>query len=118
MSERGVEAHFYDLSQGPIDMVERPRLIADPTNILEIRDHGLGPQFDRWLVYFDAMRSPVTDDLHGYFCVVAMPDGQMVVRQLEKSQTGDGYDLLSEFGTNFRDVVISWAAKVTAMAPP
>jgi hypothetical protein len=114
----GVEAHFYDLSQGPIDIVERPRLVADPTNILEIRDHGLGPQFERWLVFFEEMRHPVTTDLLGYFCVVAMPDGQMVVRQLEKSQTGDGYDLLSEFGTNFRDVVISWAAKVTAMAPP
>jgi hypothetical protein len=113
----GVEAHYYDLSQGHIGEIERPRLVRDPT-IIEVRDHGLGSQFDHWLVFFHAIHNPVTSDLLGYFCVVGMADGQVVLRQLEQGRTAKSYDLLSEFGTSFRDVAVSWAAKVATMLPP
>jgi hypothetical protein len=113
----GVEAHYYDLSQY-LDELERPRLLKDPTNVLEIRDRGLGSLLDRWLVFFDEMRHLVTPDVFGCFCVVATADGQIVVRRLQPGRSPQRYDLLSEFGTNSRDVAVSWVAKVTAVVPP
>jgi hypothetical protein len=37
---------------------------------------------------------------------------------LMPGKTAGKYDLLSELGPNFRDVAVSWAAKVLTMAPP
>jgi hypothetical protein len=113
----GSQAHYYDLSQGHIDEIEPPRLLGDPI-VLEVRDHGLGSQFNNWLVLFDEMRRPVTPDLLGCLCVVAMADGQIVLRQLERGHALETYDLLSESGPDFRGVAVSWAAKVKLIVPP
>lgn len=113
----GLEAHFYDLSHGSIYFeIEEPLFDRNPT-IIDVHDHGLGSQFDNWLVFFHEIHKPVTSDLVGHFCVVGMADGQVVLRQLERGRTAKCYDLLSEFGTDFRDVAVSWAAKVKIIVP-
>ena len=62
----GAQAHYYAVSQGHLDEIEQPDLFREKTVILEIRDDDLGPLFNRWRVFFDETRRPVTPDLLGY----------------------------------------------------
>src|SRR5271166_1713750 len=65
----GSEGHYYALSQGYLDELDFPDRLTDTTDIIELHDHGLGPLFDRWVLFFGEMREPVTDDLFDYVCV-------------------------------------------------
>jgi hypothetical protein len=114
----GSEAHYYDVSPGYLDEIERPNRYTDASVVCQIRDHGLGSFFNRWLVVLDEIRDAVTPDLLGYVCVVGLADGVVVLRQLQPGRTEGRYDLISEFGATFRDVSVEWAAKVMTMVPP
>ena len=86
--------------------------------MFQIRDHSLGSFFNRWLVFIDEIREPVTPDLLGYLCVIGTEDGHILLKQLQPGRTAGRYDLISEFGTTFRDVSVTWAAKVRIILPP
>jgi hypothetical protein len=110
--------HYYDLSQGVIDEIDAPDSKVDATSVIELRDHGLGHYFDRWTVYFDEIREPVTPDLHGFICIAELASGQLVIGHLQPGQTEGRYDLRSDFGQSFMDVSVRWAARITIMVPP
>jgi hypothetical protein len=114
----GDAGHFYSVSQGYLDEIDEPDSLTDTTDIIELREHGLGPFFDRWLLFFGEMREPVTPDLLDYVCVAALDSGRMVVGKLRLGQTGGRYDVISDFGESFMDISIRWAAKVTTLLPP
>src|SRR5262245_1928367 len=72
----GAEAHYYAVAQGDLDEVAAPA-VTDSTVAVEIRGDSLGALFDRSLVFYDDVRSPVTADLVGKLCVVGLPDDRI-----------------------------------------
>lgn len=114
----GEEAHFYALSHGELDRVPAPDGATSDTVAVEIRGESLGALFQRWLVYYDEVRSPVTSDLIGRLCVVGLANDKVLVKQIRVSKKGGGlYDLHSNTEGPILDVPVMWAARVKSMVP-
>lgn len=112
----GSEAHFFD-AQGPFEEVPMPENGTENTVAVEARGDSLGPFFNRWLVYYDELRTPPTSDLIGQLCVVQLLDGRTLVKKLMRGSHPDLYHLLSQTESPIEDVELEWAARVTSMAP-
>lgn len=112
----GAQAIFIPLPAGELDRVVAPPNATDQTIALEIRGESLGEMFDRWLVFYDEVRSPVTPDMIGKVCVVGLPDGRILVKKVKRARDGL-YDLLSNNAEPIRSVAIEWAARVKHMGP-
>lgn len=113
----GAEAHFYAVAQGDLDEVEAPDGCNPDTVAVEIRGESLGSLFDRWLVFYDDVRRPVTPDLIGRLCVVGLADERVLVKKIRRGH-GGLYDLHSNSGEEpIRGVAIEWAARVKVMMP-
>lgn len=113
----GAEAHFYDNGQGEFGPVKAPSDATKDTVAVEVRGDSLGPLFDRWLVYYDDRRSPVTPDMLGVLCVVWLNDERVLVKRIRQSRTPGLFHLESNTEQTIYDVAIAWAAKVTDMKP-
>lgn len=115
----GAEAHFYALSDGELDRVPAPDGATPETVAVEVRGESLGPLFERWLVHYDEVRSPITPDLHGQLCVVGLANDKVLVKKVRpsKSKLPGLYDLLSNNEEPILDAVILWAARVKSMVP-
>lgn len=113
----GSEAHYYALADDPNEWVDAPDDATDKTVAAEIRGTSLGPAFDRWLVYYDDVRSPVTADLHGQLCVVGTGD-QVLVKIIRPAGAPNRFHLISN-GTEepLFDREVTWAARVKSMKP-
>ncbi|WP_207633223.1 phage repressor protein [Devosia aurantiaca] len=83
----GAEAHFYALSDGELDRVPAPDGATPETVAVEIRGESLGPLFERWLVHYDDVRSPITQDLVGQLCVVGLPDDRVLVKKIRRAKS-------------------------------
>ena len=108
-------AHFFD--GGDLGEVDAPQGASDDTVAVEIRGDSLGPLFDRWLVYYDDVRRPVTMDLIGRLCVAGLRDGRVLIKRIKKSQTKGLFHLISQYDDPILDVEIEWAARVKTMTP-
>jgi hypothetical protein len=113
----GAETHFYAVSQGDFDEVPAPEGATGDTRAVEIRGSSLGSMFDRWLVFYDDVRRPVTPDLIGRLCVVGLPDDRVLIKQICASKRRGRYRLLSEREPPIEDAQIEWAARVKHMVP-
>lgn len=113
----GAEAHFYADGHDLNEFVDAPDGATATTRALEIRGNSLGELFDRWLVFYDDVRSPVTPDLHGRLCVAGLEDDRVLVKKLKPSRTRGLYHLLSNTEAPIFDVPLRWAARVTNMVP-
>lgn len=114
----GAEAHFYALSDGELDRVPAPDGATPDTVGVEVRGESLGALFQRWIVYYDEVRSPVTPDMHGKLCVVGLANDKVLVKQIRPAKDAPGlYDLLSNTEDPMKAVAIMWAAKVKSMVP-
>lgn len=109
----GATAHF--VPSGQLGGVDRPEWATDRTVAVEIRGDSLGPLFDRWIVYYDDVRRPVTADLIGKLCVVGLADGRVLIKKIAKGR-GSKFDLLST-DEPIRGVEIEWAGRVKQMVP-
>jgi hypothetical protein len=112
----GAAAHNYAVAQGDLDEIAAPEGASEHTVAVEIRGNSLGELFDRWLVFYDDVRRPVTEDLIGKLCVVGLADGRVLIKKIGKESSGF-YALLSEKEPPIENAVIEWAARVKAMAP-
>lgn len=112
----GAEAHFYAEGDDQLDYVDAPPWASDQTRAAEIRGESLGPLFDRWLIFYEDVRSPVTPDLHGRLCIVGLPNGKVLVKKLRPAG-GGLYHLLSNTEEPMWDQEVSWAAIVKEMRP-
>lgn len=114
----GSRAHYYALADEEFEEVTAPKTATDRTVAVEIRGKSLGPLFNTWLVFYDDVRSPVTDDLVGHLCVVGLSDDRILVKQIARNKQG-GFDLISNIADEpaIRDAQIEWAAKVKTMEP-
>jgi DNA-binding XRE family transcriptional regulator len=113
----GAEAHFFAQDSGHLDEVTGPDGSSDATVAVEIRGDSLGTFFDRWVVFYDDVRRPVTSDLVNKLCVVGLDDGRILIKKIQKSKTRGYYHLLSQTEDPILDVRIEWAAKVKHMVP-
>lgn len=111
------EAHLYSDAQGPFDEVRAPDNATDDTVAVIVRGDSLGSFFDRWLVFYDDVRRPVTPDLIGKLCVVGLPTGQVVIKKITATRNRGLYHLVGQFGEPITDTPIEWAARVKEMRP-
>lgn len=114
----GAEAHYYSLADEDFEEVEAPMRVNDQTVAVEIKGTSLGPFFESWLVYYDDVRSPVTEDMTGRLCVVGLTDGRILIKRIVRDGRG-GYNLVSNSPTEppIENAPIEWAAIVTDMKP-
>lgn len=110
----GAAAHF--VPSGQLGEVDRPDWASSTTVAVEIRGDSLGPLFDRWIVYYDDVRRPVTPDLLGKLCVVGLVDGRVLIKKLRRGK-GKTFDLLSQNEEPIRAVLVEWAGLVKQMVP-
>lgn len=111
----GAEAKFIPLPAGELDRVPAPPGATDLTQCLQVRGDSLGELFDRWLVFYDDVRSPITPDLIGKLCIVGLADERVVVKKIKRE--GGHYVLVSNTEPPIVGATIVWAAKVTDMRP-
>ncbi len=104
--------------QGALGEVPGPEGSTDRTVAVEIRGESLGPFFDGWLVFYDDVRSPVTDDILNRLCVVGLADGRVLVKRVVRSAASPArFDLHGQFGDPIVDVALDWAAQVKIVTP-
>jgi hypothetical protein len=113
----GAVAHFYGNSQGELERVPAPPDSTRDTVVVEVRGESLGPLFEHWLVYYDEVHSPVTQDMIGRLCVVGLPDDRVLVKRIKRARTEGLFHLESNTEPTMLDVEIAWAAKVKRMEP-
>lgn len=112
----GAVAHFYAYGQGSFDTVNAPEWANENTKALEIRGNSLGELFDRWIIFYDEVRSPITPDMLGKLCVVGLSNDQILVKKVMPGKNGH-YRLLSNNEKPIEDAEIVWAARVKSMEP-
>src|SRR5262249_49399503 len=112
----GATAHFYDVPQAHLDEITPPVGLAENTAAVEIRGDSLGPFFNRWYVFYDDVRRPVTPDLIGQLCVVGLPDGRILIKQIQRGASEGLYSLYSATEKPIPDVPVEWAARVNVIS--
>ncbi|WP_420133976.1 S24 family peptidase [Rhodopseudomonas sp.] len=112
----GAETHFFQ-HDAPLDEVIAPEGASEATVAVEIRGESLGTFFDRWLVFYDDVRRPVTTDMIGKLCVVGLQDGRILIKKIQRSRTRGLFHLLSQTEAPILDASLEWAAKVKSMVP-
>lgn len=113
----GASAYRYAVAQGDLDDVAAPAGATEKTVAVEIRGHSLGELFDRWVAFYDDVRTPITNDLIGKLCVVGLADERVLIKKVKRGKTPGLFDLISENAEPIRDVAVEWAARVKTMAP-
>lgn len=111
----GAAAHFFAQDQGPLDEVDAPEGSTEQTVAVEIRGESLGTIFDRWLVFYDNVQRPMTNDLVGKLCVVGLADGRILIKKVQRSRTRGLFHLVSQTEAPILDAEIEWAARVRLM---
>lgn len=114
----GAVAHYYGGGDGDLgERVTAPPGSGEMTVAVEVRGTSLGPFFERWCIFYDDVRNPVTPDLHGELCVVGLPDERILVKKLKPARLANHFHLLSNTEDPMLDQEVLWAARVTSMAP-
>lgn len=70
-----------------------------------------------WLYFFDYEKKPPSRDLIGKLCVVALKNGDILIRVLQPGRKRAHYDLESSTEPTIRDQQIEWAARITWIRP-
>jgi phage repressor protein C with HTH and peptisase S24 domain len=112
----GGTAHFFDVNPDELDRIEAPYGATPRTVAVEIRGNSLGSTFNRWLAFYDDLRSPVTEDLIGELCVVRLVDGRTYIKRLQRGK-GKKFNLISERDDPMENQEVEWAAKVKSVGP-
>ncbi len=113
----GAAAHYYNIGQGHMDDTERPNNATEKTVAVEIRGDSLGPWFDRWLVFYDDMRSPITEDMFGKLCVIGLATDQVLIKEVRPGTRKGLFHLGPVGDESAKDAKVLWGAKVRMIAP-
>ena len=113
----GAEMHHYANADHPDEGAPMPPGGNDSTVAVEVRGSSLGSIFDRWLVYYDDVRTPPTPDLLGKLCVVGLDDDRVLVKRLRRGSAPGTFNLESNTEGLIEDVRVMWAALVRSMSP-
>lgn len=107
----------FDAQSQFLDEADAPDGSTESTVAVEVFGESLGPIFNRWLVFYDDVHSPVTPDQIGKLCVVGVRGGGAVVKKLMRGQLPGKYNLVSNLDPPMYDIDVEWAARVRAMVP-
>lgn len=113
----GSEAVLYSEGHGNLDHVVPPENAGPHTVAAEIRGDSLGPVLNSWLVFYDDVRRPVTEDMHNRLCVVGLADGRVLVKRLRPASNGLYHLDSNSNEPTLTDQVVEWAALVTNLRP-
>lgn len=113
----GSEAHFYAVADEDFETVEAPNGASDETVAVEIRGKSWGPLMDSWIVFYEDVRSPITEDLYNETCVVGLADDRILIKQIKRERDGTFTLLSNSAEPPIPNAKIEWAAKVTGMRP-
>jgi len=110
----GAQAHHYAVSQGDLDEIRAPEWASENTVAVEVIGGSLGKMFDRWYVFYDDVRRPVTPDLIGKLCVVGLSDDRVLIKKIMRNGKLGSFDLISNSDDEppIVGARIEWAAKV------
>lgn len=113
----GAAAHYYTHDQGELDRVPAPAGSSSNSVAAEVRGDSLGPFFNGWLIYWNEIRAPVTQDMFGRLCVVGLPNDKILVKRLRQARTPGLFHLESNNPNEptLFDQEIVWGAIVTDM---
>lgn len=88
------------------------------TRALEVRGESMrGVAEDGWLVYYDDRRDPPDASMLGELCVVGLADGRTLIKYVYPGSEPGLFNLESTTEATIRNVVVEWAAVVTAIIP-
>lgn len=109
----------YGDGQGELGDAPMPPGGSEKTVAVEVRGDSMrGIADDGWLVYYDDVRDPPTDDLSGEVCVVGLADGRVLVKKMVRGRKKKHFDLESTGGQpTIYDAKVEWAAAVIAIVP-
>lgn len=113
----GSEAHFYKLSDESFETVEPPTGASDQTIAVQIKGKSWGPRMDGWLVFYDDVRSPITEDLYNQACVVGLADDRILLKTIKRERDGSFTLQSNSDEPDITNAEIEWAAKVIGMGP-
>jgi len=112
----GSSAHFYEVDAQEFDEVAAPEGSTPSTVAVEIKGDSLGSFFNRWLVFYDSVHHPMTQDLVGELCVVGLEDGRVLIKQIQRGRTRELFNLISATEKPIQDVRIKWVARVNSIS--
>lgn len=110
-------AEFFPLAEDELERVPAPEDVTENTVAVEIRGDSLGAPFNGWLVYYDNVERAVTRTLYNRLCVVGLPDGRILIKEVRPSKTKGLFHLIPVVGDPIMEVQIAWAARVMRMQP-
>jgi phage repressor protein C with HTH and peptisase S24 domain len=114
----GAGLHYYGSGQGAFDEVPAPPYGNRNTVAVEVRGNSMyGIAQDGWVIYYDDVRSIVTDDLIGELCVVWLPNDEALIKLLHRGSAPGLFDLESSNAPTIHDVEVLHAAQVTCIIP-
>ncbi|MGY3393467.1 transcriptional regulator with XRE-family HTH domain [Bradyrhizobium sp. USDA 3311] len=114
--EPGGKVVFYQVDAYK-DCTEVPPHAGIATVALDAGASLRGVADSGWLYFFDDEKKKPTQDLIGKLCVVAVKNGDVLIRTLQPGRKRDRYDLESSTEPTLRDQEIAWAARITWIKP-
>lgn len=113
----GSAATYFSLADSPDEQVPMPPGGTENTVAVEIRGTSLGSMFDRWLVFYDEIRTPPSPSMYRKLCVVGLADGRVLVKKIIPGSKRGLYHLDSQTEGMLEDQSVEWCALVRAMMP-
>lgn len=113
----GSKAHFYALAHDEFEPVEAPEGATDQSVAVEIKGKSFGPLMDGWLVHYDDVRAPVTDDMLNKICVVGLADDRILLKKIKREADGTFTLISNSDEPPITNAVIEWAAMVVSFKP-
>lgn len=114
----GSETFYFSDNDQNLDEVEMPPGGTEKTVAVQVRGTSMpGIADDGWIIYYDDVRSPPTDDILNKLCVVRLKDGRTLVKRILKGRKQGSFDLWSTNEPPILDQKVEWAARVTWIRP-
>jgi transcriptional regulator with XRE-family HTH domain len=114
--DAGGKVAFYDAEKVK-DCGDNPPHDGVATVAVEAGASLRGVAESGWLYFFDHEKKPPSQDLIGKLCVVALKDGDVLIRVLQPGRKRGRYDLESSTEPTLRDRQLDWAARITWIKP-
>lgn len=109
----------FDGGQGPFGEADMPPKDGKPSLVAVIvrGDSMSGMLEDGWTIYYDNRRDPPDETLHAKLCIVGLADGRVLIKKLYPGRKRGHYDLHSVNAPALLDQPVTWAARITWIAP-
>lgn len=116
--EAGSSARFFDGEAAEFDRVDLPPGGGPQTVAVQVQGGSMAGIADAgWIIYYDDVHTPPTEDCLTKLCVVRLLDGRTLVKRLERGRIDGLFDLWSTNEPPIKDQPVEWAAKVTWIKP-